>query len=115
MRYTALIAAALLAGCATSPDRIESSYVSPQRYASLDCQELAAERVAVQQRHDELRKRLERQRKNDNTKMGAGLLIFWPTLFFISGDGPEASEYADIQGQLDALDISMANKSCAAL
>jgi len=45
--------------------------------------------------------------------MGVGLLLFWPTLFFLEGgDGPEAAQYADLKGEFEALRQASVQKCC---
>ena len=45
--------------------------------------------------------------------MGVGLILFWPTLFFLEGgDGPEAAEYARMKGEIDALETISIQKNC---
>ena len=45
--------------------------------------------------------------------MGVGLVLFWPTLFFLEGgDGPEASEYTQLKGEFEALRINSVQKKC---
>ncbi len=46
--------------------------------------------------------------------MGVGLVLFWPTLFFLEGgDGPEAAEYARLKGERDAIEKVSIQKKCA--
>ena len=45
--------------------------------------------------------------------MGVGLVLFWPTLFFLEGgDGPEASEYTQLKGEFEALRTNSVQKKC---
>ena len=45
--------------------------------------------------------------------MAIGLVLFWPTLFFLEGgDGPEAAEYARLKGEVDALEGVAIQKQC---
>jgi hypothetical protein len=38
---------------------------------------------------------LKKKADNDTAQMTVGMLLLWPTLFFLEGgDGPEASEYS---------------------
>ncbi len=48
----------------------------------------------------------------DAMKMGVGLLLLWPTLFFIDGDGPSAAEYARLKGEAEALEMASIQKEC---
>ena len=48
-------------------------------------------------------------------QMGVGLVLFWPTLFFLEGgDGAEAAEYARLKGERDALEQAYTQKKCSA-
>jgi hypothetical protein len=51
---------------------------------------------------------------NDAAQMGVGLILFWPTLFFLEGgDGPEAAEYARLKGEMDAIERAAISKRCS--
>lgn len=111
MKSVAFIAAVALAGCATSPSKIEAAYVSPLKYRNLSCDEVAIEQAAVETKAAALHKRLKRKADTDTFEMTAGLVLVWPMLFFLEGgDGPEATEYAQLKGERDAL--ATAARSC---
>lgn len=110
---TAISAALFGTGCASNPDKIDAAYVSPIKYENYDCSQLAMEMDYVGQRTTELHQRLKRERNADNWQMGIGLLVFWPSLFLLEGgDGPEAAEYAQLQGEYEALRQSSVSKKC---
>lgn len=45
--------------------------------------------------------------------MGIGLAVFWPALLFLEGgDGPEATEYAQLKGEYEALRQNSVQKRC---
>jgi hypothetical protein len=44
--------------------------------------------------------------------MALGLVLFWPALFFIGGDGPEAQEYGRLKGEYDALEKASIQEEC---
>ncbi|MGH9425353.1 MAG: hypothetical protein ACRD2L_03485 [Terriglobia bacterium] len=44
--------------------------------------------------------------------MAVGLILFWPTLFFIDGTGPEAQEYGRLKGEYEALEKVSIQKEC---
>ena len=48
----------------------------------------------------------------DAMMMGVGLLLFWPAMFFLDGDGPEAAEYARLKGEAEALEMASIQKEC---
>lgn len=114
MRKTACFGITLLLfGCASNPDKIDAAYVSPLKYDDYDCQQIAMEMDYVGQRTNELYQRLKAERKADNAQMGVGLVLFWPALFFLEGgDGPEATEYAQLKGDFEALRVNSVQKRC---
>jgi hypothetical protein len=100
----ASLCAAVVAGCSSSPNRIEAAYVSPHKYRDFTCSEIDTELTAIDQRALRLHKRLRKRADKDAQNMAAGLILVWPMLLFLSGgDGPEAQEYAQIKGERDAL------------
>jgi hypothetical protein len=45
--------------------------------------------------------------------MGLGLIILWPTLFWLEGgDSAEAAEYQQLKGEVDALQQVFIEKKC---
>lgn len=109
-----LLGAAVLVGCASQPDDISTAYVSPLKYKNYDCDQLAVEMDHVSRRTTDLYFSLKGDADNDAAQMGVGLILFWPTLFFLEGgDGPEASEYAQLKGEYEALRTTAVEKECA--
>ena len=99
-----LIIAIFSSGCATSPNKMEASYVSPYKYKDYDEDQIIMEMDHVARRTNELYYSLKKESTNDNAQMAIGLLLFWPALFFLEGgDGPEAAEYARLKGEYEAL------------
>ncbi len=93
-----------LVSCATNPDKIAATYVSPLKYKNYDEEQIILEMDYVGQRTSELYQRLKKKATGDKWQTGAGLLLFWPALFLLEGgDGPEAAEYARLKGEYEAL------------
>jgi hypothetical protein len=110
---TTIAAGILITGCASNPDNIDASFVSPLRYASYDCNQIAQEMGYLEQRTNALYQNLRSKRTNDNWAMGLGMVLFWPALFALDGgDGPEATEYAQVKGEYEALRQNSVEKSC---
>ena len=108
-----LSAAVLVTGCASNPDSINATFVSPLKYANYDCNQIAQEMGYLEQRTNVLYQNLQRKRTNDNWAMGVGMVLFWPALFALDGgDGPEATEYAQVKGEYEALRQNSVEKSC---
>ena len=103
----------LLISCASNPDSIDAAYVSPLKYAAYDCQQIGMELGYVGQRTNTLYANLRQKRSADNWQMGVGLILFWPTLFALEGgDGADATEYAQLKGEFEALRQNSVEKRC---
>ena len=108
-----VFAAIALAGCASSPDQMQTSYVSPLQYKDYDCDQVSLELERVSRRANELYGSLKKTADNDAAQMAVGMILFWPALFFVEGgDGPEAAEYSRLKGERDALEKIAVQKKC---
>ena len=86
MKYWALIAALfIVVGCASNPNKIEAAYVSPLKYQNYDCDQIGLEQSHVERRTNDLYHSLKKEADADAAQMGVGLILFWPTLFFLEG------------------------------
>ena len=114
MRGFALPALLALAACASQPEDIGTSYVSPLHYKNFDCDQLGMESERVSRRVLELRASLKSTADTDAVQMGVGLILLWPTLFFLEGgDKAEALEFSRLKGERVALEKSSIQKKCA--
>jgi hypothetical protein len=104
--------AALVSGCATSPKDIAPSYVSPILYQNLTCDQLAQEAARVSQAAAAATGAQANQAGKDAAMMGVGLVLFWPSLFFIGGDKGNASEVARLKGEMQAIEQANISKNC---
>ncbi|MEZ0262379.1 MAG: metal ABC transporter ATP-binding protein [Alphaproteobacteria bacterium] len=110
---TTVALCALLAGCASSPDKIAASSVSTLQYDGYSCRQIAAELARVERKVNELYYSLDKAAGNDSAQMAVGLILFWPALFFLEGgDGPQAAEYSRLKGELEALETVSIRKNC---
>lgn len=114
MKIGGLAAASLmLSACATSPNKISAAYVSPMKYDSFDCGQIAVEQAGVEQRTNALYHSLKKRNTNDKWMMGVGMLVAWPALFFLKGNnGVQNAEYAQLKGEYDALRHTSVAKKC---
>lgn len=101
-----------LAGCASSADDIAASYVSPYTYQSYTCAQLADEMEQINARVHQVTGTVNSAATNDKVAMGVGLVIFWPALFMLKGNGPEQEELARLKGQYDAVNESLIRHNC---
>jgi hypothetical protein len=103
---------AAVSGCASSSDEIGAAYVSPLTYQNYSCDQIRIEMNRLRSRVSALGGQLDEKASADDWQMGIGLVLFWPTLFFIDGDGTEAAEYARIKGESEALEQAATMKNC---
>jgi len=107
----AVVATIGLAGCATSPNKIAPSYVSPVTYSGYSCTELAEEAQRVSVRAAQASGQQRDQATRDTVAVTAAVIVFWPALFFVGGDKTNANELASLKGQMDAIEqVSIAKK-----
>lgn len=108
----AILASLLLAGCASKSTDIEASYVSPLQYQTYTCNQLVAEGQRVSQRAAAVSGRQDQSRKDDAVMTGVAVVLFWPALFALDGDGPTASELARLKGEMEAIERASIQKNC---
>lgn len=101
-----------LAGCADKSDEIAASYVSPTFYQNLSCQQLAVEAQSVANRAAQASAAQDKKAQNDAVATGVGMVLFWPALFFIKGDGAQAAEVARLKGEMQAIETANTAKNC---
>ena len=112
--FVVLLLATLLVGCATAPEKLGATYVSPLQYKDYTCDQIGMEMQRVSRRVAVLRGTLDQEASTDAAQMGIGLLLFWPALFFLEGgDGVQAAQYSQLKGEFDALEQVAIQKSCS--
>lgn len=107
-----LLACVLIAGCASKSSDIAPAYVSPLNYQNYDCQQLTAEAQRISQRAAVAAGQQDKARQDDAVATTVGVVLFWPALFFIDGDGPKAAELAQLRGEMDAVEQASIQKNC---
>lgn len=106
-----LATASMVSACASSPDNISASYISPAQYGTYDCAAVQQELVRVGARVNEVAGVQRRKAKNDQVAMGVGLVLFWPALFFLAS-GDKKEELGRLKGEHDALQQAAIQKGC---
>ena len=102
----------LLAGCASKPENVMPSYVSPVMYQSLSCDQLAAEAQRVANQAAVLTGQQSKQRRQDTAATTAAIVIFWPAAFFVGGDDAKTAELARMKGEMQAIEQVSIQKQC---
>ncbi len=109
--YIALLIFAL-SGCAQSTHKIPAQYVSPLQYEGYSCKKLQGEMQSVSRRMAEVGGQVDQTASGDNAQMAIGMVLFWPALFFLDGDTPQAAEYGRLKGEFQALESAAIQKDC---
>ena len=112
--FVVLLLATFLVGCATAPEKLGTTYVSPLQYKDYTCDQIGMEMQRVSRKVAELRGTLDKDASNDAAQMGIGLILFWPALFFLEGgDGVNAAQYSQLKGEFEALEQVAIQKNCS--
>lgn len=101
-----------LSACAKSSAEIPAQYISSAQYSSYSCRQIESEMQVLSRRVSELGGQVDKTASDDAAQMAVGLILFWPTLFFLDGDTPQAAEYARLKGEFDALEKAAIQKDC---
>ena len=103
---------AFVSACAKSSKDIVGTYVSPLQYANYECPQIKSEMIRVSSKVKALTGKIDTNNENDKMITGAGLILFWPALFFLGGTKEQEAEYARLKGEYEALDRVAVQKNC---
>lgn len=102
-----------ITGCASTSSEIAPSHVSTSKYENYDCEKLRVSSRDNIQRTDQLIHMLDKKASDDSAQFAIGMILFWPALFALEGgDGVEAAEYSQLQGELLAMKNVSSDKQC---
>jgi hypothetical protein len=107
-----LVAGTVLTGCATSSKKLTSSYVSPLQYQQYSCNQLTQESSNIQARVAEIGGALDSRATKDKWVTGAGVILFWPALFFVGGNKMQEAEFSRLKGEYEAVQKMAVQKNC---
>ena len=107
-----IIISSFLISCSKSSKEIVGLYVSPLQYADYSCDQIKSEMIRVSTKVKSLTGVLDENKENDQMITGAGIILFWPALFFIGGTKEQEAEYARLKGEYEALDKVAIKKNC---
>lgn len=105
------VIAGVLSACATAPEDISASYVSPLQYQSYTCEQIGSEMNRISDRVADLTGQQRKERQKDQIAFAAGMLIFWPALFLMAGTDKK-EELGRLKGEHDALRQAAIQKQC---
>jgi len=109
---TALAATSFLYACASAPEDISPTYVSPALYQNYDCDELLMERERIVAKVNEVSAAQSKKATNDAVATGVGVILFFPALLFLASGSDRESELASYKGNYDALTQAAIQKKC---
>ena len=98
-----LIAVLILCGCAS---------VSSLKYKDYDCTQIAYEKQQMERQSTKLYHSLKMERTTDYLRDLIGVMISGPAYLLFKGDGPAATEYAQLKGEYEALQDNAIAKKC---
>ncbi len=102
----------VISACASKSTDIEPAYVSPVQYEALNCRQLGREGQRVSAAASRVAGKQDKQRGNDQVLTGVGVVVFWPVLFALEGDGPTAVELGRLKGEMEAIEKVSVRKNC---
>ena len=110
-RIILAVSVVALAGCATSPEKVKATYVSPAQYANYDCIQVREEMIRVFSRANTMTSMQRSKSEKDALAVGASVALFWPAAFLVAG-GDVKDELASLKGQYTALSEASKAKNC---
>lgn len=102
----------ILAGCASDPDEISGTYVSPMQYQNYNCNQIRQEAGRLTRRVQEVTGQQQEEATGDKVATGVGIVLFWPALFFLADDDKE-EELKRLKGEYEAVQKAAIQKECS--
>lgn len=113
-RITAsIVLLAFVSGCSTAAKDITPAAVSPAVYSNYDCEQVRLELLRVSTEVNTMTGKLDKNRENDNMATAAGIILFFPVLFFLGGTKEQEARYAQLKGEYSALEQTSILKKCS--
>lgn len=111
-RVTLLACCTITAACATSPSNLETTYVPPNQYVNIQCEDLRLQAHETQQRLNALHEELSARSTKDKVAFWTGVLIIPVTWFAIEGDDEKTEQYRLLKGQYIAMYDASTQNGC---
>lgn len=106
------LAALVACGCAKSAKEIGPAYVSPLAYNNYSCAQIGEEAQRISARAAEVSGVQDDKASSDAVATAVGVIVFWPALFMIEGDGQNAAELARLKGEYETMEKVAIEKGC---
>lgn len=101
-----------MTNCSKGSKDIAPFHVSPSQYSNLDCDQIRPEMSRVSTQVNQLSGTLDKNAETDAAVTGAGIILFWPALFFLGGTKEQEAQYARLRGEYTALEQMYIQKKC---
>lgn len=111
-RWTCLLLSFALAGCASRSVDVAPQPSDPAQFGGWTCEAMFDEMDRVQQRAADVAYAVDARHGNNVIALSLGVMVFWPALFAMRPDGPDAAELAQLKGRHDALRVAAAGSRC---
>jgi hypothetical protein len=98
---------ATVSACAQKPEDIQSSYISPNTYSNLNCGQLRAEAVRVDNAYTRAAAAQTKARSNDT----AGVILLGLPVSSLSGAN-QAAQIGDLKGRQEVIAQTLIAKNC---
>ena len=94
-------------------DNIAAAYVSTVGYQGLSCKQLSLEATDISARAGAAAGVQDQKATGDAVAAGVALIVFWPALFLVKGDGAQAAEVSRLKGEMQAIETASRRKGCS--
>ena len=108
---TSIALGLLLAGCNTSANQVEATYIDAIKHKEKTCRILKRDYSHVTQKVESMKGVVDAKKSSQDTKLAFGWL-FWPSYLIIDDNKEEAKQLATLKGEFVALTSAMDEKEC---
>ena len=78
----------------------------------MSCDELRNEASSVSARAGEVAGVQDKKAQQDAVATGVAIVVFWPALFLIKGDGETTASLSRLKGEMNAIEAASKSKKC---
>jgi len=103
MMMAGIFVLSMVLACASSPEKIQASYVSPYQYEGWSCERIADEIKRVESQLGQTEAAQKKKATTDAVGMAVGMVVFWPALFLLATGDDQKQELSRMKGEYEAL------------
>ena len=101
-----------MSGCAKKADSIKPAYVPTVEYSHKSCNQLRDDLIELNREIRVMAGQQDDVATKDQVAMGVGLVLFWPSLFFLATGDDNERKIAELRGEYEAIKIVSKRKNC---